>query len=65
MTNKEIIKAMTDRVPVVAKGIKYQRILEYVLTIDENGQQRRSATLLDYNGNCTVRALIEQVELAQ
>lgn len=64
MTSKEIVKAMTDRVPVVAKGIKYQRILEYVLTIDENGQQRRSATLLDYNNNCSVRVLIDQVEKA-
>ena len=61
MTSEEIVKAMKAKTPVMAKGIEYKYIHEYVLTFDANGRQVRSAGLLDKNDNCLVRVLIEDV----
>lgn len=65
MNSKEIVQAMTDRSPVQAKGVVFDYIIEYVLTIDERGQQRRSAVLLDKASNSTMRVPIDQVETAE
>lgn len=63
MTSDEIISAMKNKLPVVCNGIEYAYILEYVLTYDENGKQRRSVGLLDRNMNSLVRVNLERVSL--
>lgn len=62
MTSEEIVKAMKAKTPVMARGIEYKYIHEYVLTFDDAGRQRRSAGLIDKNDNCLVRVLIEDVK---
>ncbi len=63
MTSKEVVEAMAKKLPVLYNGIRYKRIEEYILTIDNAGEQRKSVSLLDMNGKSLVRALASQVIL--
>lgn len=62
MCNAEIKKAMLQRLPVMCDGIEYGCILEYVLQY-VNGEERKSAGLLDKNGSSIIRVPIEKVSL--
>lgn len=63
MTSEEIINAMRNKSRVMYNGAEYERITEYILTIDKSGRQRRSVTLLDRNGGTTVRVLASKIEI--
>lgn len=59
MDSKQIDNAMRKREPVMWRGKKYDRILEYVMFYDEAGKRRLSAVLLA--GRSTYRVPAEEV----
>ena len=65
MTSEEIVNAMRNKSRVMYNGAEYECITEYILTIDKNGRQRRSVTLLDRNGGTTVRVLASKIEVLE
>ncbi len=62
MNSKEIIRAMELRCPVVANGIEYAYIKEYILSVDDDGCQRRSVGLMDKNGITLVRVKSDTIK---
>lgn len=61
MNNAQIHDAMQRRLPVVHKGIHYDRIVEYIAWYDSSNTLRLSVNLLD--GRTLVRVLANEVEL--
>lgn len=61
MNSRQIDEAMRNRTPVMYNGQIYERILEYILWYDNNGDRKLSAVLLA-DGNYTVRVPAEKVE---
>lgn len=60
MDSREVDDAMRRRVPVMYEGEKYDRILEYVSSYDDNGSRRLSVGLL--RGRDIYRVLASKVE---
>jgi len=63
MDSREVDEAMRKRVPVMYEGEKYDRILEYVSSYDDNGSRRLSVGLLQ--GRNFYRVLASKVTLAE
>ena len=63
MDSREVDDAMRKRVPVMYEGEKYDRILEYVSSYDDNGSRRLSVGLL--RGRNIYRVLASKVTLAE
>ena len=63
MDSREVDEAMRKRVPVMYEGEKYDRILEYVSSYDDNGSRRLSVGLLQ--GRNFYRVLASKVTLAK
>ncbi len=63
MDNKQVDHAMKHRLPVVYDGKRYDRILEFVSSYDENGNRRLSVGLLQ--GRTLHRVPADKVELAE
>lgn len=63
MDSREVDDAMRKRVPVMYEGEKYDRILEYVSSYDDNGSRRLSVGLLQ--GRNFYRVLASKVTLAE
>ena len=61
MTDYQIHDAMRRRLPVIHKGIHYDRIVEYIAWYDSSNNLRLSVNLLD--GRSLVRVLANEVEL--
>lgn len=61
MDNKQVDHAMRHRLPVVYDGKRYDRILEFVSSYDENGNRRLSVGLLQ--GRTLHRVPADKVEL--
>lgn len=61
MDNKQVDHAMKHRLPVVYDGKRYDRILEFVSSYDENGNRRLSVGLLQ--GRTLHRVPADKVEL--
>lgn len=61
MDNKQVDHAMRNRLPVVYDGKRYDRILEFVSSYDENGNRRLSVGLLQ--GRTLHRVPADKVEL--
>ena len=61
MDNKQVDHAMRHRLPVVYDGKRYDRILEFVSSYDENGNRRLSVGLLQ--GRSLHRVPADKVEL--
>lgn len=59
MDSKQIDNAMKKRTPVMWRGKKYDRVLEYVMWYDTSGKRRLSAVLLE--GRHTYRVPAEEV----
>lgn len=64
MRRKDVEAAIKNRSAVIYDGIRYERIVEYVIWFDKRGNRQMSLILLDRNRNCVVRTLVERVELA-
>lgn len=56
MDSKQIAEAMRKRTPVMWRGRKYDRVLEYVMWFDNAGKRKLSAVLLDGRGSYRVPA---------
>lgn len=61
MDNKQIDHAMRHRLPVIYDGRRYDRILEFVSSYDDNGNRRLSVGLLQ--GRHLYRVPADKVEL--
>ena len=61
--NERIFEAMKNRLPVVFRGIRYERILDYIFWYDNTGALRQSVVLLE--NRTSVRALVSEVEVAE
>ena len=61
MDNKQVDHAMRHRLPVVYDGKRYDRILEFASSYDENGNRRLSVGLLQ--GRSLHRVPADKVEL--
>ena len=59
MDSKQIDNAMRKRTPVMWRGKKYDRILEYVMFYDNAGKRRLSVVLL--GGRTSYRVPAEEV----
>lgn len=55
---------MQEKAPIIADGIRYQRIIEYILWYDAQDKRQTSVVLLDKNGHSTVRVASDRIELA-
>ena len=62
MNSKEIIRAMELRCLSPPNGIEYAYIKEYVLSVDDDGRQRRSVGLMDKNRTTLVRVKSDTIE---
>ena len=65
MDLKAAIDASRARVPVVHRGIEYQRITARIARINERGGESYSLELLDYCGSSVMIAAIGEVEVAE
>lgn len=65
MDLKTAIEASRARVPVVHRGIEYERITARIARINEHGGESYSLELLDYCGSAVMVAAIGEVEVAE
>lgn len=63
MDGNQIHEAMRNHSPVLHKGIRYDRIIEYIAWYDSSNNLRLSVNLL--TGRSSVRVLASEVELAE
>ena len=57
--NTIILEAMKKRLPVIHRGIQYDRVLDYIFWYDGNGELKQSVVLLQ--NRSTVRVLADEV----
>ena len=65
MDLKTAVEASRARVPVMHRGIKYERITARITRINELGGESYSLELLDYCGSAVMVAAIDEVEVAE
>lgn len=63
MNSAQIDAAMRDGVPVVYKGTRYDKIIEYISFYDNEKRRRLSVVLLQ--GRTSYRVPADQVTLAE
>ena len=60
--NEHLLEAMRTQQSVTHKGIRYERILDYIFWYDSNGNLKQSVVLLQ--NRSSVRVLADEVEVA-
>lgn len=65
MDSKQINKAMYNKTPVYYNGIKYERILEYVMWYDDKNSKKLSCVLLECNKHATIRVPADKVYMEE
>ena len=65
MDMKTAIDASRRRLPVVHRGIEYERITARITRVNERGGESYSLELLDYCGSAVMVAAIDEVEVAE